>query len=637
MDKNTITGLIVIGAILFGFSWYSSRQQKQAMAEKQRADSIYRANNPEPAALDSTIMAANVELQEARAAVQAARADSVMEGQLGPMLFAAQKGTEEFFTLENEKIRVTLSTRGGRVAAVELKEYKRYGGAPLMLFDEHSSKFDMGLLVRNVYSEVPVNTAQYYFAAEKTGDNALAMKLMVDSTACVQYTYTLVPDDYTVAFVASFPGMERLMNSQSLSLEWESAGFHNEKGFDNENRYCDIVYKYPGTTDVEKLGFGKNSKDKQETAQIKWLAFKQQFFSTIIMADDSFAGASMRYDSYQPGGGMMKKYNARFALPYDPAQGEYGMSYYFGPNKYSTLKTYGESFEKLVPLGWGIFGWVNRWMVIPVFDWLSGSIASFGIIILILTILIKIVISPLTYKSYLSSAKMRLLKPEMDELAKKYPDQKDMAKKQQATMELYKKAGVNPMGGCLPMLIQMPILIAMFQFFPAAIELRGQSFLWADDLSSYDSIFNFPGGFSIPFYGDHISLFALLMAVSVYFYSRINSAQLSAAGPQMAGMKFMSLYLMPVMMLLWFNNYAAGLSYYYFLSNLISMGQTWGFRYIVNDEKLHARMKANAKKPVKKSKWTERYEQVLKEQQRQQREQAAARSQTGKQPAKKKK
>ncbi len=618
MDKNTIAGLLLVGAIFLGWTWYSGSKQKDAQRQKQAADSVYRAQHPGTEA-DTAFKTARAVVDTAAVQRAAATADSIMAGHLGSSLVAAKTGAEEFTTLENDRIKVTFSNFGGRVAAVELKEeaYKSYDGGQVRLFDAEYARFDTRFFIKNPYGDSQVNTSQYYFRAERTGDNTLAMRLHVDSASYVEYLYTLTPDDYTVGFQINFVGMAGLLSNQGdLGIEWENSGNQNEKGFENENNYSDLTYMYPGTDDMEKLGLSKGEKQETVSTKVRWVAFKQQFFSSILLAEDNFTGADLRYDTYKAGSGRVKHYTAKLTVPFDAQKTSYGFSYYFGPNKYSQLRTYGEGFQKLVPLGWGIFGWVNRWIVIPVFDFLSKYISSFGLIILLLTIFIKIIISPLTYKSYLSTARMRLLKPEIDEINAKFPNQADMAKKQQATMELYKRAGVNPMGGCIPLLIQFPILIAMFRFFPSAIELRGQAFLWADDLSSYDSIFNFPPGFSIPFYGDHVSLFALLMAVSMYFVSRISSAQMTA-GPQMAGMKFMTLYLMPVMMLFWFNNYSSGLSYYYMLSNFITLGQTWAFRYFIDDKKLHAQMKANAKKPRKKSKWTEKYEQMLKEQQRQ--------------------
>jgi YidC/Oxa1 family membrane protein insertase len=340
----------------------------------------------------------------------------------------------------------------------------------------------------------------------------------------------------------------------------------------------------------------------------------------VFIAPDNVSYANLAFDTAAPESSLLKTFTAQMGVPYTPQTEGYDFAFYFGPNKYSILKKIGEPggadiyLERLVPLGWGIFGWVNRWCVIPVFDFLRNYIGSFGMVLLV-----KLVISPLTYKSYVSMAKMRLVKPQIDELAKKYPKPEDAMKKQQATMELYKKAGINPMGGCIPMLIQMPILIAMFRFFPASIELREQPFLWADDLSSYDSIVNLP--FSIPFYGDHVSLFALLMAVSLFGYSWFNYQQTASSQPQMAGMKFMMVYMMPIMMLFWFNSYSSGLCYYYLLSNIFTIGQTLVIRRMVDDNKIHAIMQANAAKKSKgkKSKFQQRYEELMRQQEAQQR------------------
>ena len=370
----------------------------------------------------------------------------------------------------------------------------------------------------------------------------------------------------------------------------------------------------------------EDSRTKEVTSAVNWVAFKQQFFSSVFIAPQNVSYASMGFTTAQPGSGYIKDFTARMTVPYTPQTEGYDFAFYFGPNKYSILRkvTLGEeeeeiALERLIPLGWGIFGWINRWCVIPVFDFLRNFIGSFGIIILILAVLIRLVISPMTYKSYVSMAKMRLIKPQVDELTKKYPKQEDAMKRQQATMELYKKAGINPMGGCIPMLIQMPILIAMFRFFPASIELRDQHFLWADDLSSYDSVLNLP--FSIPFYGDHVSLFALLMALSTFAYSYYNYQQTASSQPQMAGMKFMMVYMMPIMLLFWFNDYSSGLCYYYLLSNLLTIGQTLVIRRMVDDSKIQAIMAANAAKKSngKKSKFQQRYEELMRQQEAQQR------------------
>jgi YidC/Oxa1 family membrane protein insertase len=388
--------------------------------------------------------------------------------------------------------------------------------------------------------------------------------------------------------------------------------------------YTTLSYRFPEDRKVEKLGIaeigkrgGGGSKSKNITTEFEWFAFQQQFFSSIMIAPEGFSNGLLGFDTYQPGSGYIKDYKASVSVPFDENKEIYNFKFYFGPNKFSLLKGYGLGLEKIVQLGGKLVSWVNRSIVIPVFDFLSKYIGSYGLIILLLTLFIKLLIFPLTYKSYLSSAKMRALKPELSAIQAKYPkaqtDQNEMMKSQQATMELYKKYGVSPMGGCLPMLIQMPILIAMFRFFPASIELRGKSFLWSDDLSSYDSILDLP--FNIPFYGDHISLFCLLMVVVLFGYSYMNYKQTAATQPAMPGMKFMTVYMMPIMMLFWFNDYSSGLCYYYLLSNIITMLMMFGIRMLVDDDKVRAsinRKMTNTK--GKKSRFQQRYEELMRQQ-----------------------
>ncbi len=615
-----------MGVVLFAFAWYNSHQQKQYMAEKAIADSVLMAE----AALhqpDSSINVTIKAVDEAAEAAVAAAGDSVMKANIGEALFVASKGDEQFCEMESDLLKLTVSSKGGRVASVELKEYKTYGGDPLMLFDAESSKFGMSFFIKNNYNSLQINTADYNFTAlptervEGEGGGLLRqrMRLAIDSTAAIEYVYTLRDGDYMVDFDVRFIGMGPLLANQSdMEIVWDNTGIRSEKGYENENNNTDIVYKYPGEKTVEKLGMSKSSKEETVKTRVEWVSFKRQFFSSIFVSDAGFGDAMLGYETLPEGSGGTKAFHSKLSVPFTAQTEGYNFHFYYGPNKYSILKAYDRNFEKVIPLGGWVIGIINRGLVIPVFDWLGGSISNFGIIILLLTLMIKILILPLTYKSYLSTAKMRLLKPEIEEITARYPKQEDALKKQQATMELYKKAGANPMGGCLPMLIQLPILFAMFRFFPASIELRGESFLWADDLSSYDSILNLP--FEIPFYGDHVSLFALLMGIVMFVSSKITYAQTAAAGPQMAGMKFMTLYMMPVMMVFWFNNYSSGLSYYYTLSTLITIAQTYGFRYAVDDRKLHQKMKENAKKPQKKSKFQERYQELLKQQQQQARQ-----------------
>ena len=643
MDKKSILGIAIVAVLFIGFAYFSNKEQKKFQEQKAiydaYMDSVARAARPvaEVDSLASDAVLADPADADSLAAVARER----QVASLGESLAAARNAVPEEFTVENDVMTVTFSTLGGQIVDVTLKDYTRY--APrgernqlVQLMDPASARFNLSFFVKNGLRNVPVNTMEYVFTAEPVatlddGVKQVVMRLPVSGDAALEYRY-LIHDsktpqqDYLVDFDVRMVNMAREMANQTqIQIDWSNTSFQNEKGFKNENMYTTLAYRFPGESSIEELGMSEESKSKEVSTQVNWVAFKQQFFSSVFIAPENVTYANMRFDTAAPESSLLKSFSAQMAVPYTPQTEKYDFAFYFGPNKYSILKKVefpaGDDIhlERLVPLGWGIFGWVNRWCVIPVFDFLRNYISSFGIIILILVILVKLVISPLTYKSYVSMAKMRLIKPQVDELNKKYPKQEDAMKRQQATMELYKKAGINPMGGCIPMLIQLPILIAMFRFFPASIELRGQSFLWADDLSSYDSVLNLP--FSIPFYGDHVSLFALLMAVSLFGYSWFSYQQTSSSQPQMAGMKFMMVYLMPIMMLLWFNSYSSGLCYYYLLSNLFTIGQTLVIRRMVDDEKIHAIMQANAarKSKGKKSKFQQRYEELLRQQEAQQR------------------
>ncbi len=645
MDKKSIIGLLVVGAILFGFTYYNSQQdrKRREVLEKQRReafvkDSIDRALFPEkyiaPSPEDEFEARARYEEQQKQAALdsEARKVDN-----LGQALVDAGQGEETIYMLENDVMKVFVSSRGAQVVNVELKNYKRYApdgnGDPLRLYKEGSAKFDMEFFIRRMFNYAQINTSDYIFTSAQPrnivlgeGEEAtsLAMHLPVDgdSGAYLEYVYTVRQGEYMVDFDINFVGMNPLTSTLTdLRFDWSATSLQNEKGFKNENNYTTIAYRYPGAKKIEQLGASENTREDEVSTKLNWLSFKQQFFSSVFIAPESFSDAEFGFQTYKPDQGVVKDFAAKLSVPFNPAQSSYDFQFYFGPNDYKTMKQYDLRMEKVIPLGGSLIGWINTGFVIPIFDWLSKFISSFGIIILILTIMIKVIILPLTYKSYMSSAKMRVLKPEMEEIGARYPNKEDAMKKQQATMALYKKVGVSPMGGCLPMLIQFPILIAMFRFFPASIELRGQSFLWAEDLSAYDSVLSLP--FNIPFYGDHVSLFTLLMAVAMFFYSKINYQQTASTGqPQMAGMKFMMVYLMPVMMLCWFNSYASGLTYYYMLSQLFTIAQMTGFRYLINEDKLHAKLQANAARadsqPKKKSKWQARYEEAMRQQQQRQ-------------------
>ena len=637
MDKKSIIGIVVIALLFAGFTFYSSREQKRYQQELAQWQAYQ----------DSVAAASAPAVLPADAAGSGSAAESVVTEQeqqrrvslVGETLAAAEAAAAEEFTVENDVMTVRFSTRGGQIKGVTLKDYTKYAPRherhqPVELFDPASARFALTFYVKNGTNNVPVNTAEYTFAAEPVrttaeGAQSVVMRLPVSGGAWLEYEYLIYNGvspqrDYLVDFDVRLVGMApEMANQSSIGIQWANVSYQNERGFKNENMYTTVAYRFPGESSIEELGMSDGTKSKNVTTAVNWVAFKQQFFSSVFIAPQNVSYADMSFATAQPGSGYVKDFAAQMAVPYTPQTQGYDFAFYFGPNKYSILRKVeagGErlSLERLIPLGWGIFGWINRWCVIPVFDFLRNYIGSFGIIILILAVLIRLVISPLTYKSYISMAKMRLIKPQVDELTKKYPKQEDAMKRQQATMELYKKAGINPMGGCIPMLIQMPILIAVFRFLPASIELRGQSFLWSHDLSSYDSIFDLP--FSIPFYGDHVSLFALLMCLSTFAYSYYNYQQTASSQPQMAGMKFMMLYMMPLMLLFWFNDYASGLCYYYLLSNLLTIGQTLVIRRLVDDGKIQAVMAANAAKKSngKKSKFQQRYEELLRQQEAQQ-------------------
>ena len=644
MDKKSIIGIAVVAVLFLGFAYFNSQQQKEYLEQKAAyeayVDSVAAAARAAAPVADSLASGNGVQAEVAAAEAAAAVRERQVET-LGESLTAAREAEAEEFIVENDVMAVLFSTRGGQIKGVTLKDYTQYGprgkrDRKIEMMDPATARFGLSFYLKNGLKNVPVNTLDYVFTAqpvvgEADGAKSVVMRLPVAERAYLEYRYliydTEAPErDYLVDFDVRLVIMApEMANQTQIQIDWANTTFQNEKGFQNENMYTTLSYRFPDETSIEELGMSEGAKSKNISTQVNWVAFKQQFFSSVFIAPDNVSYANLAFDTAAPESSLLKTFTAQMGVPYTPQTEGYDFAFYFGPNKYSILKKIGEPggadiyLERLVPLGWGIFGWVNRWCVIPVFDFLRNYIGSFGIIIFILVLLVKLVISPLTYKSYVSMAKMRLVKPQIDELAKKYPKPEDAMKKQQATMELYKKAGINPMGGCIPMLIQMPILIAMFRFFPASIELREQPFLWADDLSSYDSIVNLP--FSIPFYGDHVSLFALLMAVSLFGYSWFNYQQTASSQPQMAGMKFMMVYMMPIMMLFWFNSYSSGLCYYYLLSNIFTIGQTLVIRRMVDDNKIHAIMQANAAKKSKgkKSKFQQRYEELMRQQEAQQR------------------
>ena len=603
MNKNSIIGLVLIGLIMFGFSWYQSKQYEKQAALQAQQDSIAYVNQLQQIAIDSV-----------------KRAEGITDNNVSPVnvtpaykdisLNAAGVGQGEIYTISNDKVELKFTTKGAQLYSVKINDYMTYDSTALYLIKEGGSDFGVG-----VYVGEQINTKNFNFNVTECTDSSIVMQLPFSTGGYIQQKYWLTDGSYMMQNELSFVDMNTVIprNVNNIDIDWSVVIPRLEKGYKNEKQYSKLDYYFMGDKKPEEIAKGKNESEKVVN-RFKWYAFHQQFFSAIMTAEKEFSSADFDvryYDENDPSRNLMAC-SAKLRSEFTPNSNNVVLpfTYYLGPNDYTTLKSYDLKYEKSIPLGGWMVNWFSRLVIIPCFDFLGRFISNYGIVILIMTLLIKLLLSPLTIKSYKSTAKMQVMKPEIDKLNEKYPDQKDAMKKQQATMELYQKAGISPMGGCLPMLLQMPILFAMFRFFPASIELRQQKFLWADDLSAYDSIWDF--GVNVPLLGDHLSLFALLMAGTMFVYSRMTSSQMSN-DPNMGAMKFMSVWFMPIMMFFICNNLSAALSYYYLLSNIITMAMTWYIRkFVVTEEKVREDMRKRATQPVKKSKWQQRLEEAQK-------------------------
>ena len=617
MDKNSIIGFVLIFLIMMGFFGYQSRQVKkqqeyqaqldsiaaaEAYAQWQQ-DSIWRAEHPEAAAAADAAVATSTASPAATAPVAPVYSDSLLN--------SAARADAQLVTLENSKLEVVFTTRGGQPYSVRVKDYLTYGKEPLYLLQADQSQ--LGFVV---YAPTAIDTRKFTFqyVAEASTDSTVVMRLPFANGGYIEQKYTLVQDSYSVNETVSLVGMGNLIprNVGSMDVDFDAVIPRMEKGYKNETQYSRLNYYFPDDNKPASIGNGRRG-EKRFNNNIEWFAFQQQFFSAIMRAPKNFSYGEFSIDFLPKGDKDLMHCKAAMRADITPGENiQVPFEFYFGPNSYRGLKAYGHAYEKVIPLGGKVIGVFTKYVIIPLFDWLHRAISNFGIIILLMTIFIKIVVLPFAYKSYSSSAKMQALKPYMEKINAKYPKQEDAMKKQQETMALYKKAGVSPMGGCLPMLLQMPILWAMFRFFPASIELRQQPFLWAEDLSAYDDIIHW----NTSILGmDHISLFALLMAVSMFFYSKIMQQQTAGNDPNAKMMQAMSLYMMPIMMFFICNNLSSGLSYYYLLSNLITMVETWVIRkWIVDPQDVIAKVEAAEKenKPAPKSKWQQRLEEAQK-------------------------
>jgi len=595
MDRNTFTGLFLIMIILAGSFYFFGPNDAEIKKENARIDSIKRADSLKNVGIKP--------VQKDTSAVTATPVadSSAMKGPFGTAL----SGTESNTVLENENLIVTLSNKGGKISSVQVKGQKTYTGKPLILFDGSANKFGLTL---NAAGKV-INTNDLYFTATKTG-NTVTMRANYNADAYVEYVYDLKGLSNKVGFNINLVGLQQVIAGNNIGLNWQTTLLQQEKSIESEHRYSAPYYKYLDG-DVDHLSVSKDEKEELSKGKIQWFSFKQHFFSATLIAKQGFEKGSLEV-KIPTAPGQVKFYDANMELPYTHAATQaYDLEFYFGTNKFSALKDQGYELEKQVDLGYWPLKYINRFIVLPVFNFLNNFGWNFGLIILVLTILLKVALSPLTYKSYLSMAKMRVLKPEMDEIKAKVGEDNPTLV-QQEYLKLYKKAGVNPLGGCLPMLLQLPLVMAFFFFFPNLFELRGESFLWMKDLSTYDEFIKF--GFKVPFIGDHLSLMCVLMTISTLIMTYFNN-QVSGATGQM---KYIG-YIMPIIFLGVLNSYPAGLNYYYFLANLMTFGQQFLIRKMVDDDKIHALIQQNKARPAdekkKKSKFQQRLDDYMRQQQ----------------------
>lgn len=609
MDKNTLVGFALIGAVIVGFGIYNRPNQEERARAQHYQDSIQQV----------------IQKQEDIKKVQEEIAEKTIQIDSTSVFFQATQGEEQFLTLENDLLKLVFSNKGGRVCKATLKDYKDQKQEPLILFDESDASLNFGFEGKNEN----IISDQMYFEATNVTDSTVSMRLKASNGGFLAFNYRLLPNSYMVDMTVEAEGMQNFFSPslKSMSIDWKQRARQMEKGYTFEQRYTSLTYK-PADDSFDYLS-ETNDERKSIPEALDWVAFKNQYFSCVFMAEKNFENATLESNMEQKGSGYMKNYNAEMKTFFDPTGKQPSrLQFYYGPNHFKTLlasndlsfQDKDQELEDLVYLGWPIIRLINRWFTINLFDWLSSWGLSMGLVILLMTIIVKVLVLPTTWKSFISSAKMRALKPYVDKINAKYPKQEDALKKQQETMALYREYNVSPMGGCLPMLIQTPVFMALFFFVPNAIELRQQSFLWADDLSSYDDLISWST--NIPLLGNHLSVFCLLFSLTTVLNQIIMMKQQDMGNnPQMAAMKWM-MYIMPVMFFFIFNEYASGLSYYYFISGLTGIITMWIMRKMTDEKKLLAQLEANKKAPSarKQSGLMAKLEALQKEQERLQKE-----------------
>ena len=622
-DINSLIGFVLLGAIMIWY-FYTNQPTPEELA-KQKIERTQDSIQQSQQLLNEN----NNSDETAKTPFNPSDSISVINAQneLGVFAYSATlpSAKDNETIIENELIKIKVNNRGGHIAQVELKNYKTHDSLPLYLIKNKNASFNLNF---GSTDNRILNTKDLFFepTLSNNGDNqVLSMKLKVANSKYLEYRYEIKPNDYMIDFAIKSEGLDRAINtSQTLNLNWDLKAYRQEKSLQTENMYSEYYYK--AEDDVSYL----SQEDDETEKDVDWVAFKQHFFSTVLMTDTPFSSANIISRNLVEDEDIDTVYTKQFILkaPLEMKNGElnYAMNMYFGPTDFKTLKAYkGTDINEIADMGWGIFGWINKLIFVPVFSFLSSFIGNYGLVIILLTIVVRIIMSPVVYKSYLSSAKMKVLKPEMNEINEKYKGKENAMKRQQETMALQRKAGVSPLSGCIPALIQMPVFFALFRFFPSNLELRQKGFLWANDLSSYDTIATLP--FKIPFYGDHVSLFPILASVAIFFYMRMTQSQqmnmqqpTQEGMPDMGKMMKMMMYFSPVMMLFFFNNYASSLSLYYFVSNLLTIIIMLVIKhYILDEDKIHAQIQENKAKPEKKkSKFRSRLDDAMKQAQVQQ-------------------
>lgn len=617
MDRKSIIGFILLAVILTVWMTWGNDDKEKAAAAKRTQDSLAKVDNDRRAVEAAARKRAEDSVRAIVAADTTLSMDSIIEAkerQKYGVFSSVAKGDNTPVVIQNEKLKATIYPRGGRIGEVELKGLFTHDKKPLILFTQDSTKFGLEFFDKQ---RRRFNTDSLYFKAEGasftvTGKDSsgVRFRLYADSATdrYIEYLYTLRGNSYMLGCTISFVGFDKVFpeDQSYVDLNWSLQPRPQEKSIKNERNISTVYYLFNGEEDAEYLAETEDEK-KELTGELKWVSFKQQFFSSILIANSKFENGAIAEVRTPSSPLAVEAMSATLPVPIGKTGKEvFPMRFYFGPNEFYELRSHNLNLERQIGLGWGMFGWLNRHVFIPVFSWLGDILPNnYGLVILLLTIIVKIVLFPIAYKSFLSSAKMRALKPEIDELNEKIKD--DPMKKQQATMQLYKKAGVNPASGCIPLLLQIPILFSLIRLFPTSFDLRQKGFWWSDDLSTYDSVWDF--GFNIPLYGDHVSLFALLMTVSTLLYTWMNQQMLSPGSAQLPGMKWL-IYLMPVMFLGFLNETAAALSYYYFVSNIITFGQMFLMQRFVDHDAIRAKIEENKKKPQKTSGFMQRLEQA---------------------------